>query len=69
MIEKPAVFDELVKYAEILSEDFNHARVDFFVVNGKVYFGEITFTNGAGFDHITPHEFDEEMGDMLTLPL
>ncbi len=69
VIEKPAVFDELVKYAEILSEDFNHARVDFFVVNGKIYFGEITFTNGAGFDHITPHEFDEEMGDMLTLPL
>lgn len=67
-VEKPKVFDELIKYAEILSSEFHHARVDFFIVNNKIYFGEITFTNGAGFDHIEPRSFDEEMGDWLRLP-
>ena len=67
-IEKPKELKELIKYAEILSKDFLHARVDFYIVNGKVIFGEITFTNGAGFDRITPYEFDKEMGSWLKLP-
>ena len=35
---------------------------------GKLIFGEVTFTNGAGFDPITPREFDLEMGSWLQLP-
>lgn len=68
-IDKPAVLDELIRRAEILSSAFYHARVDFFIVNNKIYFGEITFTNGAGFDHITPYEFDLKMGSWLNLPI
>ena len=68
-VEKPEVFDELIEKAELLSSTFHHARVDFFIVNKKIYFGEITFTNGAGFDRITPYEFDEKMGDWLKLPI
>lgn len=68
-VEKPEVFDELVEKAELLSSTFHHARVDFFIVNKKIYFGEITFTNGAGFDRITPYEFDEKMGNWLKLPI
>ncbi|MDD3747415.1 MAG: ATP-grasp fold amidoligase family protein [Anaerostipes sp.] len=66
-IEKPKVLDDLIRYAEILSKEFNHARVDFFVVDNKIYFGEITFTNGAGFDCIKPYEFDVKMGSWLNL--
>ena len=66
-IDKPTVLDELVKRAEMLSSTFHHARVDFFIVNNKIYFGEITFTNGAGFDRITPYEFDLKMGSWLKL--
>jgi hypothetical protein len=68
-LEKPKELSELIKYAEILSKDFLHARVDFYIVNGKVIFGELTFTNGAGFDHIKPYEFDKKMGDWLELPI
>lgn len=68
-VEKPEVFDELIEKAELLSSIFHHARVDFFIVNKKIYFGEITFTNGAGFDRITPYEFDEKMGNWLKLPI
>lgn len=52
----------LLKYAKILSEGFPHVRVDLYLINGKVYFGELTFTNQAGFDRITPYEFDVELG-------
>lgn len=64
---RPANLDELIKYAEILSEGFPHVRVDLYDVNGKIYFGEMTFTNGSGFDRIIPHEFDLHLGDLFKL--
>ena len=68
LIPRPAVLNELLQYAEKLSKPFLHARVDFFIVNDRIYFGEITFTNGAGFDRIKPYSFDEEMGRLLKIP-
>lgn len=67
-IEKPAVLDQLIAYAEKISSSFLHARVDFYIVRNRIYFGEITFTNGAGFDKIKPYEFDCELGSYLVLP-
>lgn len=66
-VERPEVLDELIRYAETLASEFHHARVDFFIVNNEIYFGEITFTNGAGFDRIEPYSFDEKMGAWLNL--
>lgn len=68
-IPKPAVFDDLIRYAELISSDFTHARVDFYICFNRIYFGEITFLNGAGFSRITPRSFDRKMGDWLTLPI
>jgi len=68
-IEKPKELAKLLEYAKKLSSNFNHARVDFFIVNGKIYFGELTFTNGAGLDRIKPYEFDKKMGNWLKLPI
>lgn len=67
IIEKPKNLEKLLMYAEKLSEDFLHARVDFYIIDDKIYFGEITFTNGAGFDNIKPYEFDLKMGEYLNL--
>ena len=69
VIPKPEALEEMLQYAETLSKRFLHARVDFFIVNGKIYFGELTFTSGAGFSVIKPRSFDVEMGKMLELPL
>ena len=66
-IEKPECLDELLGYAAALSKPFKHARTDFYVVNNKVIFGEITFTNGAGFDRFSSYELDLEMGSRLDL--
>lgn len=68
-IEKPKKLEQLLEYARILSSPFYHARVDFYIVNNSIIFGEITFTDGAGFDRITPYTFDVTLGEYLKLPL
>lgn len=65
----PKELDKLLKYASILSEDFNHVRVDFFIENNKIYFGELTFTSGAGFDKFSSKKLDLEFGNHLELPI
>ena len=67
ILEKPAVLEEILRYSKILSEDFLHARVDFYIVDGKIIFGEITFSNSAGFGRVEPKAFALKMGDYLKL--
>ncbi|MGH4140380.1 ATP-grasp fold amidoligase family protein [Clostridium sp.] len=68
LFEKPELYEKMIDYAKILSFPFPHVRVDFYVIREKIYFGELTFINGAGFDKITPHSFDEIMGNWIKLP-
>lgn len=66
--ERPECLAELLEIAGKLSRPFLHARVDFYIVRNRIYFGEITFTNGAGFDRFSSYEFDLKMGEWLKLP-
>lgn len=61
-IEKPENFRQLRKLAEMLSKPFPEARIDFYNLNGKVIFGEITFFDGSGYMMFEPDEFDYELG-------
>lgn len=65
--EKPKCLSDMIEYARKLSAPFLHARIDFYIVKDAVIFGEITFTNGAGFDRFSSYEFDLEMGKQLKL--
>lgn len=67
-VEPPASLNEMIKIASDLSKDFLHVRVDFYYSHGKIYFGELTFTKGAGFGKIKPLDFDYKMGQWLELP-
>ena len=67
-IEKPENFAEMKKLATILCKGFKHVRVDLYNVDGKIYFGEMTFTNGNGFDRIVPDEYDEILGRYFKIP-
>lgn len=67
-VGKPDNLDEMLDYARKLSQDFLHVRVDFYNVDGKIVFGELSFTESAGFCKITPHSLDVEMGSWLKLP-
>lgn len=67
-VEKPALFDEMVRIAEKLSEGIPQVRVDLYVIDGKIYFGELTFFTWAGFIKFTPESQDKVMGEWLKLP-
>lgn len=66
--EKPANFEEMKKFAAILSKDIPHLRVDFYSINGKTYVGELTFYHNSGTTHIYPREWETIWGDWLELP-
>lgn len=66
--EKPVNFDRMIKLAEKIAKNFIHARVDFYEVNGKIYFGEITFYHMSGFVPFVPEKWDLELGQMIILP-
>lgn len=63
----PGNFDELVDVTRKLAHKFTFVRVDYYIVNGQIYFGELTFTDGAGSDPFTPRSFDLEMGKRIPL--
>ena len=68
-LPKPEKLEEMLDYAKILSSDFLHARIDFYIVENNVIFGEMTFTNSAGFGKVKPEKFALEMGSYLNLPI
>mgnify|MGYP000903546619 CR=1 FL=1 len=65
---KPSKLNDMIVYAEALSEGFPFVRVDFYQVEEKVYFGELTFFHGGGLGNFQPESVDFELGSLLTLP-
>src|SRR5699024_2707971 len=66
-IEKPLKLNEMYNIAEKLSKRFPFVRVDFYYVNNKVYFGEITFFPRSGFGDFQPEERNERIGALIKL--
>ena len=65
-IEPPVCYDEMLSIAKKLSKGFPAVRVDLYCVNGKVYFGEMTFYPWSGYVQYTPDSFDYELGKAFT---
>lgn len=61
-VKKPKKFNEMIKISKKLSEDFDYVRVDLYNVDGRIYFGELTFTHNAGFSKFVPQEYNEIWG-------
>lgn len=66
--EKPAKFMEMIEVSEKLSTGLTAVRVDLYQCGEKIYFGEMTFFDGSGFEAIEPIEWDYEMGSWIKLP-
>ena len=64
---KPALFEEMKKFAAILSEGFRQVRVDFYETKQGVFFGEMTFSHSAGFSEVHPYEWNVKMGNWINL--
>lgn len=68
VIEKPLNFDKMVEAAKVLSHGVPFLRVDLYNINGKVYFGEMTFFPAGGLDKYIPDSADGWIGSLLDLP-
>ena len=64
----PKELKEMLSYAKQLSQNIPFVRTDFYIINGKVYFGELTFFPAGGMSKFEPEKYDEILGSWLTLP-
>ena len=68
-ITKPANLEEMLAIASKLSVGFGFVRVDLYNVNGRVYFGELTFTPTSGHMKLQPDSWDTVLGEKWVLSL
>lgn len=67
-LERPAQLEEMLDLASSLSKGFPHVRVDFYIANERVYFGEMTFYSECGFGRFSTREFELKVGGWIKLP-
>ncbi len=61
-------FEKMKDIARTLAKDIPNVRVDLYLVNGQIYFGEMTFYHDAGFVALEPFEWELKLGELLQLP-
>lgn len=67
-VNKPKNFKKMVEIAEKLSYGLPHVRVDLYNIEGKIYFGEMTFFHGSGLsNYFIPEEWNEKLGSYINL--
>ena len=58
----------MISLAERLSQNIPFVRIDFYLINKEIFFGEMTFYPGSGFEEFTPFKWDEILGSWINLP-
>jgi hypothetical protein len=61
-LQRPKELDKILEYSKVLSKGFPHMRVDFYIVDGRVIFGECTFFPAGGKVAFEPVDYDYELG-------
>ena len=64
---KPKSFERMLEICKKLSNDIPHVRVDLYDINGKIYFGELTFHHNSGMEKFEPESYDELFGSWIDL--
>ena len=68
VINKPKSFDKMKQLAALVSVGIPQARIDFYDINGDIYFGEITLFHWSGMVAFEPEEWDYKLGELISLP-
>lgn len=68
IIHKPSNLDEMLAVARHLAADTSFVRVDLYHTGEKIYFGELTFFPMGGIGEFKPNDWNERIGNILTLP-
>ncbi len=64
---KPELLEEMLRLSRILTEGIPHVRADWYICGGKIYFGELTFFNNAGFGPFEKEEDDLLLGSWIDI--
>ena len=67
-ILKPKNLKKMIKLSEELADDIPFVRMDWYEINGKLFFGEYTFYPGSGLEEFNPESWDYEIGKLIDLP-
>lgn len=67
-ISKPNSFEKMIEISRRLSQGFPHVRVDLYNIDGRIYFGELTFFHWSGLTPFVPEEWDYKFGSWLHIP-
>lgn len=67
-IMPPENLQDMISYSSALSKKFPFVRVDLYNINGKIYFGEMTFTGAAGNHYYFSDQLKLDMGQRIILP-
>lgn len=67
-LPRPATLNRMLEVASILSKGHPQVRVDLYEIDGKVYFGELTFTSSLGVNYFYTEEFRLKLGQLVKLP-
>lgn len=65
--DKPKSLEKMLEFARALSKDIPHIRMDFYCIDDRVYFGELTFYHGSGFEKFSSEELNLQMGNWINL--
>lgn len=68
-IQPPPMLAKMIEFGTIIAKLYKYVRVDFYDVDGVLYFGEITQCHGGGFDQMLPYEYDLLYGQKINLPV
>ena len=63
----PAQLNKILELSEILAKDMYHVRIDWYIINDKIYFGEITFYDGSGFEAFPNREDNVFLGNLIKI--
>ena len=64
---RPKQLDKMMELSEKLAADMYHARIDWYLINDRIYFGEITFYDRSGFETFPNRKDNEYLGSLIDL--
>lgn len=68
ILPRPDQLEKMLELSKKIAKGHPFVRTDFYQVNGKIYFGEVTLYPASGLSKYSPVEWDKKLGDWITLP-
>lgn len=66
-VPQPLLLDDMICICNKLSKNMKFVRIDMYVIDNRIYFGEITFYPASGMGLFNPDKWNEELGNLISL--